>query len=79
MYVLDRQALDRGGGPQHVEVVCILCCSPALGSWMCQNNYLKNKMLYVVTYNYTRQQAVTIIIGGKEENKRIIGNEAILF
>jgi hypothetical protein len=36
-YVLDRQVLDRGGGPQHEEAGCMLCYSPGLCSWMCQN------------------------------------------
>ena len=39
VYVIDRQVLDRGGGLKHDEAGCMLCCSPALVSWMCQNDY----------------------------------------
>ena len=37
--VLDRQVLDRGGGLLHNKAGCVLCCSPVLGSCMCQNEY----------------------------------------
>jgi hypothetical protein len=37
VYVLNRQVLDIGGGPYHDKAGCMLCCFPALGSWIGQN------------------------------------------